>query len=98
MKLINKNSVKFGLIISILIPLILFIIAFLIRFQDYGYENVWRISYLRKSLPKIFSLCVFPNGLAFYYYIVKDKTNTMRGMLIGTMIMALIMVVLFALS
>lgn len=93
-KLINKNSFKFGLLISILIPVILFAIVFFIRFHD-KLDYFWYVKDLRKSLPKLLSLCVFPNGIIFYYYILKNKALTMRGMLIGTVILALIVLILF---
>jgi hypothetical protein len=94
-KAFKKDSAIFGLILSIALPLILFTIVFLIKFHDYGYSNVWEIAQLRKSIPKIVSLCVFPNGLIFYGYILENKLRTMRGMLSGTMILALFAGVLF---
>ncbi|MDR1592918.1 MAG: hypothetical protein LBS43_00360 [Prevotellaceae bacterium] len=89
-KVFEKNSIIYGLIVSIVLPLILFTIVYLVKFHDYGYSNVWEIPQLRKSIPKIVSLCIFPNGLIFYGYILKNRLQTMRGMLSGTMILALI--------
>jgi hypothetical protein len=94
-KLLEKNSITFGLILSIALPLTLFAIIYLVKFHDYGYSNIWGIPQIRKNIPKIISLCVFPNGLIFYGYILKNKLQTMRGMLIGTMILAFLAVVLF---
>jgi hypothetical protein len=94
-KILEKNSVTFGLALSIVLPLILFTIVYLVKFNDYGYSNVWRIPQIRISIPKIISLCVFPNGLIFYGYILKNKLQTMRGILSGTIILALLAAVLF---
>lgn len=94
----KKNSMIFGLILSIALPLALFAIVYLVKFHDYGYSNVWWIPEIRKSIPKIASLCIFPNGLIFYGYILKNRLQTMRGMLIGTMILALFTIVSFFIS
>jgi hypothetical protein len=94
-KILEKDSTVFGLILSIALPLILFTIVYLVKFHDYGYSNVWWIPQIRKSIPKIASLCIFPNGLIFYGYILGNRLKTMRGMLSGTMILALFAVILF---
>ncbi|MDR2383005.1 MAG: hypothetical protein LBD76_03860 [Prevotellaceae bacterium] len=94
-KILEKNSVTFGLILSIALPLTLFAIVCLVKFHDYGYSNIWWIPSIKKSIPKIISLCIFPNGLIFYGYILKNRLQTMRGMLIGTTILAFIAIVLF---
>jgi hypothetical protein len=94
-KILEKDSITFGLILSIALPLTIFAIVYLVKFHDYGYTNVWWIPQLRKSIPKIASLCVFPNGLIFYGYILHNSLQTMRGMLIGTVILALSAIVLF---
>jgi hypothetical protein len=95
MKILEKNSTIFGLILSIALPVTLFAIVYLLKFHDYGYSNVWWIPQIRKSIPKIVSLCIFPNGLIFYGYILRNKLQTMRGMLIGTMFLASIAMILF---
>ncbi|MDR1886377.1 MAG: hypothetical protein LBQ70_00540 [Prevotellaceae bacterium] len=95
MKISEKDSIAFGLILSTVLPVVLFSIVYLVKFHDYGYSTVWRIPQLRGSIPKIISLCIFPNGLIFYVYILKNKLKTMRGMLSGTMILALFAGILF---
>ncbi|MDR0384870.1 MAG: hypothetical protein LBH60_02185 [Prevotellaceae bacterium] len=94
-KILKKDSVIFGLILSTALPVIFFLTVYLIKFHDYGYSNVWWIPHIRKSIPKIISLCVFPNGLIFYGYILGNKLKTMKGMLCGTIIMALFAGILF---
>jgi hypothetical protein len=94
-KILEKNSVRFGLIVSIALPLTLFAIVYFVKFHDYGYSNVWWVPQIRKSIPKIVSLCIFPNGLIFYGYIIKNKLQTMQGILIGTMILALFAIISF---
>jgi hypothetical protein len=94
-KILKKDSVTFGLILSIALPLILFTIVCSVKFHDYGYLNAWRSPQISKNIPKIASLCVFPNGLIFYVYILGNKLQTMQGMLIGTIILALCACILF---
>ncbi|MDR1169749.1 MAG: hypothetical protein LBK97_02820 [Prevotellaceae bacterium] len=95
MKIFKKDSIAFGLILSIALPAVLFLIVYIVKFHGYGYSNIWWIPQIRKSIPKIISLCVFPNGLIFYGYILGNKLKTMMGMLSGTMILALFAGILF---
>ncbi|MDR1339962.1 MAG: hypothetical protein LBK58_07930 [Prevotellaceae bacterium] len=95
MKIIEKDSAAFGFTISTVLPVILFLIVYFVKFYDRDYSDIWWIPQVGKGIPKIISLCVFPNGLIFYVYILKNKLKTMRGMLGGTMIMALIAGILF---
>jgi hypothetical protein len=95
MKILEKNSTTFGFIISTALPLILLLTVYLLKFRSYGYAEICYIPQIGKNIPKIVSLCVFPNGLIFYVYIIKNRLKTMRGMLGGTVIWALITGVLF---
>jgi hypothetical protein len=95
MKRLEKDSVLFGFSISIIVPLILFLTVYFVKFYDHEYSSIWWIPQLGKNITKIISLCVFPNGLIFYIYIIKNKLKTMRGILSGTMILALIVGILF---
>jgi hypothetical protein len=95
MKILEKDSIWFGFTISIVLPLIFFLIIYFVKFYDREYSNIWWIPQIGKNITKIISICVFPNGLVFYIYILKNKLNTMRGMLGGTMVLALIVGVLF---
>ncbi|MDR1582240.1 MAG: hypothetical protein LBS55_03110 [Prevotellaceae bacterium] len=94
-EILKKDSIIFGLILSIALPLILFLIVYLVKFHDNIYSNIWLTPQFRKNIPKIISLCVFPNGLIFYGYILRNKLRTMAGMLSGTIILALFVGVLF---
>ncbi|MDR0558640.1 MAG: hypothetical protein LBG92_00575 [Prevotellaceae bacterium] len=97
LKFIDKNSARFGLIISITIPLMLFLTVFFIKYQEYDRLMILKIP-VGKNIPKIFSICVFPNGLIFYFYAVRNKLKTMRGMIAGTILMAALMVILFLIT
>jgi hypothetical protein len=95
MKILEKDSILFGFAVSIVLPLVIFLIVYFVKFYDPEYSNIWWVSQIGKKIPKIVSLCVFPNGLIFYFYILKNKLKTMKGMVAGTMILALIVGVLF---
>jgi uncharacterized membrane protein len=94
-EILEKDSIIFGLILSIALPLILFLTVYLVKFHNNIHSNIWLMPYFIRSIPKIISLCVFPNGLVFYIYILKNKLKTMTGMLSGTIILALLVGVLF---
>ena len=91
----NKDSVKFGLLLSTIVPAVIFVVFFLIRFNDIGYIDAVTGSHYQKLIPKMLSLSIFPNGLIFYYYIGKNFVKTMQGMVTGTVIMAAIVLIIF---
>lgn len=91
----NRNSIPFGLFLAIIVPLLIFAIVFLIRFHDIGYLYVLKDPSYQRVFSKILSLCVYPNGLVFLYYIRTNRLHTMRGMVFGTIAMALLVVILY---
>jgi hypothetical protein len=94
-KFLQRDSVLFGVVLATVLPLALFAAVYIIWYCNAGSEYL-RIAFV-KNLPKIFTLCVFPNGLVFYFYTARNKMLTMRGMVIGTVFMALVMTVIFLL-
>lgn len=91
----KHNSVKLGLFLAVIIPLLIFTVAFLIKFNDLGYTYALKSSIHLKVIPRMFSLCVYPNLLIFYLFLRKNKMLSVRGVLIGTVIMALVVLALY---
>ena len=91
------NSIRLGLIFATVIPVVIFLIAFLVKFYDLGYSYVLSNPEYVKVIPRMFSLCVYPNLLIFYLFLRRNRMLSVRGTLIGTMIMAVIVLLLYIL-
>ncbi|MDR2466556.1 MAG: hypothetical protein LBD35_04110 [Prevotellaceae bacterium] len=95
----DKDSAGFGLLLSTALPTALFVVVFMLLLHYRGYDAGSISAFPEKRLiPKVFSICVFPNGLIFYVYIQRNKMRTMRGMVAGTTAMAALMCVLFLIT
>lgn len=91
------NSVKLGVICATLIPIVIFVIFFLIKFYDLGYSYVLKNPLYVKVIPRMLSLTVYPNLLIFYLFLRKNWLLSVRGVLIGTIVMAIIVLLLYVL-
>jgi hypothetical protein len=89
------NSIKLGFTCATVIPVIIFVVFFLIKFHDLGYAYVLKNPLHVKVAPRMFSLCVYPNLLIFYIFLQKNRMLSVRGVLIGTILMALIVLLLY---
>lgn len=94
-KRIKKDSIILGLMISILLPIILFFFYLLFRFPESSIFDTLKNIFYQKYFSKMLSVCIYPNGIVFFYYIQTNKIKTMKGMLIGTIFMVLVMLVLY---
>lgn len=77
-----------GWLLGTLIPLVIFLITYWIKFSEYQFttylNNLWHM----KVFFKILSLCVFPN-LAFFLVFYKRKYDmAARGIIMATFMYA----------
>ena len=89
------NSILFGLIMGIIVPMILLVIFFNSTDYSSSFSSFIRSLSQLNILYKIISVCVIPNLLVFYLFIWKDRLLAARGVLMATLIYALTIFVLF---
>jgi len=88
------DRIHTGWLLGTVVPLIIFLITYLVKFSDYEFSvylnNLWHM----RVFFKIISLCVFPN-LAFFMLFYRMKYDmAARGIIMATFMYAF--VVLFA--
>lgn len=86
------NNVILGIIIGLVIPLLTLYFVSQNRFPDKSFLEFYHYTSTMKVFSKIFSLTVLPNLLTFFIFIWLNKLLTARGILVSTVVLALMMV------
>jgi len=88
------NKVRVGLTSGLLIPMVTFVILFLILKENYTLESFFERAVDRNVLTKFFSISVLPNLLLFFLFIRKDFLLSARGVLAATILEAFLILLL----
>lgn len=93
---IKKDDTWLGLILGVLGPVAGFLIFYLIKFLPIG-ESLASYLHLFKDnaylIPKVMSLSLLANGVIFYLYTHFRKDETARGILVATLVYAIVIIV-----
>ncbi|MEA3316484.1 MAG: hypothetical protein U9R54_00815 [Bacteroidota bacterium] len=89
----NIDSIKLGAIAGIIIPIVSIFLVYFIKFPQF--ETIEPLKYLTETdaLTKLASLCVIPNAVLFFIFIYRNKLLSARGILMATMIYAILIFV-----
>ena len=87
------DTVIYGLIPGILVPVITLIIFWIIRF-DGGFFQFLRDFQHTGLLSKTLSLATIPNLLLFFVFLWTDRSFSARGVIFATLVIAMVMLVL----
>lgn len=92
---VNKrlDSMAFGLISGILLPVATLLIIWLVRY-DVGLGEFLSSFQKIGALSKMISLSVIPNLLLFFLFIWTNRTFSARGVIFATLVVAMVMLVL----
>ncbi|WP_299584144.1 hypothetical protein [uncultured Sunxiuqinia sp.] len=89
----NINKLKFGFWPGLLLPLIMFLVMYLARYNEVHFaeyvQNLWRFN----MLVKLLTLCVLPNLLLFLLLIKRKYDLAARGVLLATFLYAFFVIV-----
>jgi hypothetical protein len=83
------NNFWIGLALGVVLPLFVFTGIYLVKFLHFSLSEVISYTNLNRTLPKLFSLCVFPNLLIFYLFLNKEFWKTTRGIIGATLLWTL---------
>jgi len=83
------NSIKLGLILGILAPVLAMLVVYLVMFFGSNFQEVIDVLVSKRVFTKIISLCVIPNLALFFIFLNKYYYSTARGILMSTFIFAL---------
>lgn len=84
------NSLTTGLLLGIAGPLLTLFIIYLVITQDMSIQDYIRQLIFFKVYTHIISLSVIPNLLTFFIFIWLNKLKSARGVLLATILLALI--------
>lgn len=82
------DSLKLGLLLGILAPVITMVVIYLIKFTDYNLSELIDFLVEKKVFTKIVSLCVIPNLALFFLFLNKYLYRSARGILLATIVFA----------
>ena len=88
--ILKKDNMKFGLLAGFLLPIIVFIVIYFIRFSYYEFGEFFQ-NFLRESrLITFFSAwCLVANIAIFTLFINTNKFQTAKGIFIATIVYGL---------
>lgn len=96
MNIFKKDDLWLGLILGILGPVAGFLIFYLIKFLPLGQSIAAYLNLFKDNsflIPKVISLSLLVNGVTFFLYTQYRKDETSRGILVATLIYAIIIIV-----
>jgi hypothetical protein len=85
----NYNSIKLGLLLGIIAPMLAMLILYFIMFNGNSFQELINTLVSKRVFTKIISLCVIPNLALFFLFLNKYYYSTARGILMSTFIFAL---------
>lgn len=96
MNILKKDDLWLGLMLGIFGPVAGFLIFYLIKFLPLGQSLGAYLELFKDNsflVPKIMSLSLLVNGITFYLYTHYRKDETSRGILVATLIYAIVIIV-----
>ncbi|MDA3779234.1 MAG: hypothetical protein PF487_03225 [Bacteroidales bacterium] len=92
------DSILLGSILGIIIPIITIFLVYFIKFPQFELIELLNYLIVADTFAKLASLCVIPNAVLFFIFIYRNILLSARGVLMATMIYAvLIFIAKFAL-
>ncbi len=90
----KPDTLGTGLLSGSLLPLITFIIIYMVKFRFFSITEFIKILASSAVLPKLLSLCVIPNLALFFLFIWTNRNSSARGILFATIGLAFIILLL----
>lgn len=87
------NSLKLGVLLGMLLPLLVMAGIFLWKFSFDNIQAIWQQFYQLKLFSKFLSVCVYPNLLLFFIFIWRNRLLSARGVLLATIILAFLVLI-----
>lgn len=86
------NRLVYGLVPGILLPLVTFVVTWLI-ISDISFGEYMKQFRQMDRLSSLISLSVIPNLLLFFAFIWLEKDRAARGVIFATLLLALVMLI-----
>lgn len=93
----SLDSLPVGIIISIVLPIIVFLAVYFGKYRSGVYTYLSFKDMLGNIVPKILSLCAIANLAPFYFFLQTNRMVAVRGVVVGTMVIGILVFFLFLL-
>ena len=87
------NKLLTGMVLAIVVPCITLYLSYQYKFAAYSIQDFIDMMIMRAILSKLLSLCVLPNLLLFFIFIKLNYLKSARGVLLSTMLLALVVLI-----
>lgn len=94
---IKSDNTWLGVALGVLGPLLGFLVFYLIKFFPMGESLAVYLNLLKANpylIPKLMSVCLLANGAIFFFYTHYRKDETARGILVATLVYAIVIIIL----
>jgi hypothetical protein len=98
MQKLEFNSQKTGFFFGIILPVIALLVFYFFRYRTIPVAEFFRFVYFRNILSPLVSLTVLPNLLLFFLFLRSNFLQGARGVLLATFVLAVVVVIIKALS
>ena len=97
--LLKRNDIKLGLILGLITPLIILILIYFIKFDNYEFGEFLSVLIKENRLITFTgSWCLVANIALFTFYINTDRFNTAKGIFAVTLIYGILILLLKTLN
>lgn len=91
------DSLTLGIAIGFVLPVAIFLVVYFTKYSSGAYAYLGTKSILGSVVPKIMSLCAIANLIPFYFFLQTNRMLSVRGVLVGTVIIAVLVFLVFLL-
>jgi hypothetical protein len=91
----RKQQILLGILVGLVVPMATFFIFYRIHYSHTPFESYVRLLMFRSMISKVLAITALPNLLVFYLFLWLNKDFVSRGVLIGTIAVALLVAVLY---
>ena len=90
------NSLPLGICIGIILPTIVFCLVYFLKYYDMAVaKQIGHWKMLNAVIPKIVSLSAIANLIPFYIFLQTNRMQAVKGVVIGTTVMAVMVFLVF---
>lgn len=91
------DSLPVGIIIGFLLPVAIYLVVYFTKYSSGAYPHLGLKNMLGTTIPKVMSLCAIANLIPFYLFLQTNRMQAVKGVLIGTVAIAVLVFLVFLL-
>jgi hypothetical protein len=89
-----KNNILVGLLFGLIVPFLALMIVYLTGFPGFRFIDFFRFTMSKNILQNLVSLCGLANLPLFYLFIRSESYESVKGVILATFILVLLVIIL----